>query len=135
MNEKMDPFYPFGDQTLKEMTEVTQELLRDVLDVVSATRISKQRTLDVSCSGPLARDLLLYWASQAMAARSRLLFWMETNGYASGLRVRKIGTDYTLGSQLAMELISTMPNVLFYTELLKREYEQAEYDIHHIGLD
>lgn len=127
MNEKMDPFNLSAELTLKELTEVTQELLQDALDVVSRSRTLKQKTSDVLYSGPLVRDLLLSWVLLATGARARLLYWMETSEYANGLQVRTIGMSYTLGSQLAMELISAMPNVMVFTDLLASEYELVGY--------
>lgn len=127
MNEKKDPLYPFGDLTLRELIEATRELLQGALGVVSASRKLKQRISDGSFSGPLARDLLLSWASQAMGGLVQLQFWMETNEYVSGQPVKTIGTSFTYGSVLVMSLISVMPNVLFYTERVSDLYGLPEY--------
>lgn len=127
MNEKRDPLYPFGSLTLTELIEAIQELLRDALAVVSASRKSKPKILDGSFSAPLARDLLLSWASQAMAGLVQLQFWTETSEYASGQLVKTIGTSFTHGSVLVMNLISVMPNVLFYTERVSDLYGLPEY--------
>jgi hypothetical protein len=127
MNEKTDPTYPFTDLTLRELIEVTQELLQEGLAAASASRISTQKISVGSYSGPLVRDLLLFWVSQATAARVRLQFWMETNEYGNGLQVKTIGQTFTHGSVLVMELISYMPNVVLYVKAISDLYGLPEY--------
>lgn len=119
MNVKKDLLDPFDGLTIKELTEVTQGLLLDALDAASVSRTLKLRILDDSFNVPLARDLLLSWVSQAMEVRAQLQFWTEMNGYASGLQVQTIGTDFTHGSVLAMELIEYTILTVKYTEALK----------------
>lgn len=126
MNEKTDLLAPFGDLTVKELTEVTQELLQDALDVASASRISKLKISGNSCSVPLVRDSLLSWASLAMAVRARLLYWTETREYESGLAVRTIGMSFTHGSALVMELIDTTRLTIHYTKALKSLLRDAD---------
>src|SRR4051794_20011853 len=107
MSAKMDLLTPFENLTIKQLTEATAALIQEALGAVSVSKTLTQRTSGGSHSVPLVRDLLLSWASQAMAARARLQFWMETNESASGLVVWMIGMDYTRGSVLVMELIDT----------------------------
>lgn len=127
MNEKTDLTYPFASLTLRELVEVIQELLQEGLAAASASRTSTRKTSVGSYSGPLVRDLLLSWVSQATAARARLLFWTEMNEYASGLQVKTIGQSFTHGSVLVMELISYMPNVVLYTKAVSDLYGLPEY--------
>lgn len=127
MNVQADPvLHLLQDRTLSEITEITKELTQDALETVSTSRTLMLRTLDDSFNASLARDLLLSSVSQAMGARSRLLFWTETNAYAIGLTVVTLGNSYTHGSVLLMELIDGMSRVLFWHDMFLHCLAEAE---------
>ena len=122
MNKATAAISELSGLTLTEVVGVSSAFLESALKAASASRTLTPKILEGLYNGPLARDLLLSWVSQAMAARAQLQFWMEINDYAIGLQVRTLGMSYTRGSVLLMELIELLPTIAYLTEMLCEVY-------------
>lgn len=113
-----------GNLTLEEDLAMTGMAISAVQDALSDGQIWTRRE-----SGDLSKmcaivDQLLSYLGQATVAHSRLRFWMAQNGYATGLPIRTILQNYTLGSILLRELIDALSLALGYAE--EWNYMRAE---------
>lgn len=112
--EEMLAVLDVGDLTLEETLTLNEAAISGIMEELLAGEIWKQRASGDSCKVCATVDQLLYSHGLATVAHYRLRYWTAQNGYATGLPLRTILQNYTLGSVLLRELIDQLSLAIEY---------------------
>lgn len=112
--EEMRAAQDAGELTLEEDLELNAMVIGELQGELLAGGIWMPRALGDLSKTFAITDRLLSCLGQAITAHYRLRYWMAQNGYATGLPIRMILQNYTLGGTLLRELIDFLELTVEY---------------------